>query len=217
MYYIIKLNFQLLSPNKYPIYCNIRAKLAKTHPIFKPFHRLGYASAYHTLLFVQFAENAVPLVFRQSAQQLLCVAPARLVIFIQIKHHIRNEAFQHGFVISFLKCILALVVLVFASGELKGLERLAIHPHTHLEHIMPASSTQLFLLSYIFGVEHELMSAHLKFNPIFHTSKICLLPIPFQFPCQTCGNPSHFQTISSVGVRICVLVSRNTLPKGNRP
>ena len=48
MYYIIKLNFQLLSPNKYPIYCNIRAKLAKTHPIFKPFHRLGYVSAYHT-------------------------------------------------------------------------------------------------------------------------------------------------------------------------
>ena len=29
-------------------YCNIRAKLAKSHPVFKPFHRLGYASAYHT-------------------------------------------------------------------------------------------------------------------------------------------------------------------------
>ena len=39
MYYIIKLNFQLLSPNKYPIYCNICAKLAKFHPVFKPFHR----------------------------------------------------------------------------------------------------------------------------------------------------------------------------------
>ena len=46
MYYIIKLNFQLLSPNKYPIYCNICAKLAETQPIFKLFHRLGYAIAY---------------------------------------------------------------------------------------------------------------------------------------------------------------------------
>lgn len=39
-------------------------------------------------LFVQCVVNVAPLVLCQSTQQLLCVLPARLVIFIQIIHHI---------------------------------------------------------------------------------------------------------------------------------